>query len=112
MDSILNSVKKLLGISSEYDAFDTDIIICVNTAIDTLSQLGVSRPEGFEITGPDELWSDYLPDQNEIRNLVKTYIFTKTKLQFDPPTSNVLKECLNAQLDEYTFRINAAVDHK
>lgn len=113
MDSILDSIKKLLGITTDYDAFDQDIIMAINTSISILTQIGVTpNKDGFIITGSDETWEDYLENQNEILHLVKHFIYMKTRLLFDPPTSAILTEVMNKQLDELTFRIHIVVDPK
>lgn len=113
MDSILDSIKKLLGITTDYDVFDQDIIMAINTSISILTQIGVKANEdGFIITGSDETWEDYLGNQNEILHLVKHFIYMKSRLLFDPPTSAILTEIMNKQLDELTFRIHIVVDPK
>lgn len=112
MDSILDSIKKLLGITEDYDAFDQDIIMAINTSISILAQIGVGDEGGFMITGSDETWDDYLKNQNEILHMVKHFIYIRTRLLFDPPTSSILSEVMNKQLDELTFRIHIVVDPK
>lgn len=106
MDSILTSVKKLLGISADYTHFDTDIIIQVNSAFAALTQLGVGPLEGFEIADATPVWSDFIDDPR--LNLAKTYVYLKVRLAFDPPTSAALIESCNRQLDEITWRLTVA----
>lgn len=103
MDSILLSVKKLLGIDAEYTVFDPDIIIHINTAFAVLNQLGVGPVEGFMIESDKELWDEYIMDYNFA--MAKTFVFLKVKLTFDPPSSTALLESMNRQLDELTWRL-------
>lgn len=106
MDSILTSIKKLLGISSDYTHFDEDLIIQINSAFSALTQLGVGPIEGFEITDATSTWSEFTDDPR--LNFAKTYIQIKVKLAFDPPTSSALIESYNRQLDELTWRLTVA----
>lgn len=109
MDSILNSVKIQLGITEEYSRFDSQIIMCINTALNTLTELGVGPEAGFKITGPDETYSQFIGDDILLEQ-VKTYLFLKTKLIFDPPLSSFVLEAYNKQIQELEFRMNVAVD--
>jgi hypothetical protein len=83
MDSILISIKKMLGIEDEYTHFDFDIIININSVLMTLNQLGVGPVVCFSITGKDELWTDFLGDSIDL-DAVKTYVYLKVRLLFDP----------------------------
>lgn len=103
MDSILVSVKKLLGIDAEYTIFDPDIIIHINTAFAVLNQLGVGPEEGFMIESDSEVWDNYIVDYNFM--MAKTFVFLKVKIAFDPPSSTALLESMNRQLDELTWRL-------
>lgn len=103
MDSILTSIKKLLGIQEEYTVFDADIIIHINTAFAILNQLGVGPNEGFMIEGPTEIWDEYLEDYNYA--MVKSFIFIHVRLAFDPPTSTALLDSMKRTLDELTWRL-------
>lgn len=107
-ESILTSVKKSLGISEEYEHYDSDIILCINTALNILYELGL-RPEPFVIHDSSETWDDYFKDYKKIE-MVKTYIFQKVKLMFDPPQNGQLIEAINRNLDELTYRIYITVD--
>lgn len=111
MDSILESVKKLLGNGEGYDYFDPDIIMCINSAFGTCQQLGVGPAEGFSITGPDETWDDFSTDKT-IQNFVKPYVFKKVKLAFDPPQSSFVLEAYKQQIAEEEWRMNVHVDPK
>lgn len=102
MDSILTSIKKLLGISAEYTHFDQDIKIHINTAFGILHQLGIGPEHGFFIEDEATLWYDYTTDNIE---MIKTFIYLKVRLMFDPPASSVLIESINNTLKELEFRI-------
>ena len=108
MESILHTIKKLLGLDPSYPAFDVDVIIGINSAFSTLHQLGVGPKEGFAITGSTETWDDYLDDYGVLEN-VKQYIYLKTRYVFDPPTGGVLT-AMDAVIKELEWRINVAVD--
>lgn len=103
MDSILVSIKKLLGIDAAYTAFDVDVIIHINTAFAVLNQLGVGPADGFMIEGEEEIWDDYITDNNF--SMVKTFVYLKVRLAFDPPTSTALIESMNNTLNELTWRL-------
>lgn len=103
MDSILVSIKKLLGIDSAYTAFDADVIIHINTAFAVLNQLGVGPAEGFMIEGEDESWDEYITTNNF--SMVKTFVYLKVRLAFDPPSSTALIESMQRTLDELTWRL-------
>lgn len=112
MESILESVKKMLGLEKEYTAFDPELIIYTNMALGVLTQLGAGPSGGFSITGYDETWSDYLPNDDPLSKrleMIKTYIYMKVRLVFDPPNGSVL-ESFNKQISELEWRINVTVD--
>lgn len=110
MESILLSIKKLLGIMPEYTNFDDDIIIHINTAFAILNQLGVGPKNGFMIVDENSSWNDYTNENN--LNMVKTYIYLKVRLLFDPPTSSALIESINRTLSEIEWRIYLEGDPK
>lgn len=109
-ESILISIKALLGPDADYEVFDQDIVIFINSAIATLTQLGVGPSEGFEITGSDETWSDYLGDDMRRINQVKTYLYMKVKMAFDPPSSSFVQSAFEKSCEEFEWRLNVAVD--
>lgn len=109
MDSILTSIKKLLGISESYEHFDTDLIIHINTVFETLNQLGVGPDEPFHITDEGDEWSDFSDDQSEIMS-VRTYIYLKVKMIFDPPTNSIYSEAIKNEISELEWRMNVRVD--
>ena len=84
MESILTSIKKLLGITEEYDQFDPDIIMHINSVFMILTQLGVGPAEGFSIEDDTAVWTDFIQDVKKLES-VKTYVYLKVKLAFDPP---------------------------
>ena len=106
--SILDSIKKNLGIVPEYTAFDDQIILDINAAFSTLHQLGFRPDEGFEITGIDEFWSDIIEEPRF--NFVKSYVCMKVRVMFDPPTSSYALDALNKQIAEYEWRIKSEIE--
>lgn len=109
MESILNSIKKLLGIAEDYDYFDSDIIMHINSVFATLMQLGVGPEDGFSIDDESEKWEDFLPEERMLHS-VKSYMFMKVKLMFDPPLSSAVIECTKEQIKELEWRLQVAVD--
>lgn len=107
--SILLSTKKNLGLSPDVDQFDPDIIMCINSAFNILTQLGVGPEEGFQIVSKNDVWEKYLNGNLRI-NMVKSYIFLKTKMLFDPPTISAVLESYKEQIKEYESRLNYEVD--
>ena len=108
MDSILTSVKKSLGIIEVYEHFDDALIMHINSALFALHQIGVGE-EPFTITGKDETWEDLLEDIDTV-SAIKDYVCLKVKLAFDPPASTNAMQAANGLIDEYTYRINVALD--
>lgn len=109
VDSILTSVKKLLGITENYEAFDVDIIIHINTVFSVLHQLGVGPDKPFSIQNKDAVWSDFTQDKDHIE-MVKTYMYMKVKSMFDPPAVASALEAMNNLISEMEFRLNIADD--
>lgn len=111
MDSILTSIKKLLGITEEYTQFDEDIIMHINTVFLNLAQLGVGPEDGFSIEDDSADWSDFVDiENNALLHAIKTYVYLKVKLLFDPPLSSAVIESSNRMIAELEWRLNAAVD--
>lgn len=104
MESILETIKKLIGISKDYTHFDDDLIIHINSAFSALRQIGIGPQSGFIITGYDETWEDFIESEQAIP-IVKSYIFFKTKFSFDPPTAGTTKESYEKMLSEYEWRL-------
>ena len=111
MESILTSIKKLLGITEEYEQFDPEIIIHINSVFSILTQLGVGSEKGFSIKDDSVTWTDYIQDDFDLE-VVKSYIFLKVKLLFDPPLTSAVIEAMTRQIVELEWRINVIVDSK
>lgn len=105
MDSILTSIKKLLNIDEDCTHFDTDVIFDINTVMFSLNQLGIGPTAGFVITSKDEVWTDLLGERKDLE-AVKSYIFLKVKLLFDPPTTSFVIESIKNQITELEWRLN------
>ena len=98
--------------SSGINPFQTDLIIHINSALSTLTQLGVGSIEGFAITGTDETWSDFLLGNRKDVEMIKSYVYMKVRLMFDPPQNSFLVDSLEKQCKEFEWRANVAVDTK
>ena len=112
-DSILLSIKKLLGMDPiGFTQYDTDLIIHINTIIEFLNQLGVDIPEGFKINDENALWSDYLnkPEYNGIKDSIKSYIYLRVRLVFDPSTNSSLLNSINDTIKELEWRIRTYIE--
>ena len=107
--SILTSIKKLLGIAEDYAEFDEDIMTHINSVFLNLTQLGVGPEEGFMIKDGTAEWEDFINDSTQLQ-AVKTYVYLKVKLLFDPPLSSSVTESINRMIAELEWRLNAAVD--
>lgn len=108
-NSILNSIKLMLGVEPSYTQFDEAIIMQINSAFSFLTELAAGPKEGFQITGSAEQWSDYIADMKQF-NDVKTYIFCKVKLAWDPPSSSAIIENYRQLASECEFRITVLAD--
>lgn len=104
-DSILKSTKKILGIAPNYDAFDQDIITHINSVFSILAQLGVGPAVGFMIEDATSKWEDFAAPQLQ-RNMVRTYLFLKVRMLFDPPGTSYLISAMNDQIKEWEWRLN------
>lgn len=109
MESILISIKKLLGIEADYEHFDPDIIMHINSVFMILTQLGVGPPEGFRIEDETTTWNDFLSGDNNL-DAVKSYIHLKVKLLFDPPLSSAVIESMNRMISEFEWRLNVSAE--
>lgn len=107
--SILNDVKHTLGLLPEDTSFDQDIIMHINSTFGTLTQLGVGSAVGFQITGPENTWSEFFTDPR--LNAVKSYIFLCVKMLFDPPESGFVFTANERQKQEMEFRLNVVADY-
>lgn len=126
-ESILTSIKKLLGITEDYEHFDQDIIIHINSALMTLTQLGIGPSEGFLLTDKTATWNDFVRGNNNAITIgfdgtentelapisaLMSYVYIKVKLLFDPPQNSFTIESMNKQAQELEWRLNSAVDFK
>ena len=109
MDSILNSVKQQLGITSDYNAFDAELILHINSVLRILNQLGVGKL-GFEISDSNSKWSDFLGDKESILSDVKTYVYLKVRYFWDPPSVGSHMSALENIIKELEWRINVEID--
>lgn len=110
MESILTSIKKLLNIAEDYEYFDTDIIIHVNSTFSALTQIGVGPTNGFIIKDKTAVWSDFIPENHKEFESVKTYIYLKVRLIFDPPANSSAVESINKIINEIEWRLNFAAE--
>lgn len=109
-DSILDTIKKLLGIDPEDISFDPDIKVHINTTMLSLSQMGIGPPNGFIVTSKDNIWNDFIGSSTINLEGVKSYIYLKTKLIFDPPQNSITIEAFNKSISELEFRMMLAVE--
>ena len=110
-ESILDSIKDMLGPDSSYDVFDNEILIHINMALSVLTQLGVGPAEGFVVTGSDETWNQFLGNAKNI-DMAKTFVFMKVKMVFDPPNSSFVLSSMEKACDELGWRLTVAVNEK
>lgn len=109
MDSILTSIKKMLGISEDYTQFDADLIMHINSVFLNLTQLGVGPASGFTIEDETTEWTDFINNNAQLQ-AVKSYIYLKVKLLFDPPLSSAVIESTNRMISELEWRLNVAAE--
>ncbi len=110
MESILTSIKEMLGIKEEYTHFDTSVITHINTVLQTLKELGVGPEKGFSIKDKSASWADFLGDRTDLE-AVKSYVYLKVRLLFDPPASSVIVKSIEELALEYEWRINVDAEH-
>ena len=109
--SILLSVKKLLGMGEENTDFDLDIIVHINSVLAILQQLGVGPANGFSIDGETQTWVDFLGENSPHLNMVRSYMYAKVRLLFDPPVSSAVMDSLNRICSEFEWRANVAAEN-
>jgi hypothetical protein len=105
-NSILLSTKKILGIADSYTVFDLDIITHINATFNLLYQLGIGPAEGFMIEDDSAVWEDFADVPMHQLNLVRTYVFLKVRMLFDPPTTSFMITAMTDQIKEYEWRLN------
>lgn len=111
MESILTSIKLLLGITEDYKAFDQQILAHINSVFMILTQLGVGPPEGFMIDSKVDTWNEFISDEKKIQ-LVKSYMYLKVKMLFDPPSSSAVIDSTNRMINEFEWRLNSQAESK
>lgn len=109
MESILTSIKQMLGVAQDDESFDQELIIHINSAIAVLTQLGVGPVDGYRITSAAEEWTDLIGDRKDIDN-VKSAVYYRVRMAFDPPQNSFLLDSLKKQSDEAEWRIEVEVD--
>ena len=109
VDSILTSVKKVLGLVESDTTFDQDIILYTNGALSTLNQLGVGPEDGFQIEDASATWTDFQGDDLRLNN-VKTFTYLTVRLLFDPPGTSFAITAIEKQIAELASRINIVVE--
>ena len=111
MESILTSIKKILGITEEYTHFDQDIIMHINSVFMVLTQIGIGPSEGFFIKDASATWNDFIQEDKTIES-VKSYMGLKVQLLFDPPLSSSVMESKKRLIDEFEWRLNVQTESK
>lgn len=107
--SVLESIKRLLGIAEHDDGFDVEIKDLINAEFLTLHQLGIGPEEGFSIKDPSDKWDDYT-DNPRLKDAVRQFIYLRVRLVFDPPASSVVSEAINNRISELEFRLNVQAE--
>lgn len=102
-DSILTSVKKVLGLEEDYEFFDVDVMMHINTAFSTLGQLGVGPPDGYTVIDKDATWDDFMPFPAD----AKSYTYLRVRLMFDPPATGFVLSSMERQLEQMEWRMNS-----
>lgn len=109
-ESILTSIKKLLGIDVGYTHFDPDIIMHINSVFAILTQMGVGPTDGFSIDNADATWNQFISDDLNVFSMVKSYVYLKVRLLFDPPLGSAVIDSINRQISEFEWRLFVAAD--
>lgn len=104
MDSILDSIKKLIGLEADYDAFDTSIIVFINGAFSTLHQMGIGPPTPYRIQDATNVWSEWSDDSFVVEES-KNYVYLQVRKTFDPPASSYVMDALEKQISELGWRL-------
>lgn len=108
-ESILDTTKKILSVDAEYDVFDLDIMTHINTYFSVLHQVGVGPKDGFAITGPLEVWGQFT-NNYAVLNDVKSYIWAKVRLAFDPPTTGYTTTLIENLCKELEWRLQVTAE--
>lgn len=110
MESILITIKQMLGPGAEHEHFDPEIISHINSVLADLTQMGVGPDEGFRIEDETSVWSDFIGTDTTKFEAAKTYIYLRVKLIFDPPTSSAVISAYQRDIDKWEFRLNVAAE--
>lgn len=110
-ESILVTIKKMLGLGEDYTPFDTDIIVHINSAFMTLTQLGIGPEEGFQITDANSTWGDFISD-NEMIGAVTNYTYLTVRTLFDPPSNSFVMDAMQKQIEQLGWRLNVQAESK
>lgn len=108
-ESILATIKKLLGLEADYTPFDQDIIVLINGSFMTLHQLGIGPSDGFSIRDYSSKWSDFVTNQVNLHG-VQEYVYMKVRMVFDPPGNSFVMEALKQQCQELEWRMNVQAE--
>lgn len=108
-DSIVLSIKKMLGLDENYTPFDTDVIIHINSAFMTLCQMGIGPKEGFEVTDSSQKWTDFLTNRVMLGG-VKTWVYLQVKMLFDPPANSFVMDAYKTQAEQILWRLNVQAE--
>ena len=108
-DSILVTVKKILNVPAEEQAFDTDLVLLINSEFMVLKQLGIGPENGFSISDYDTTWYDYTKDKDLIDTL-KIYVALRVRMIFDPPASSIVADAINSRINECQWRLNVQAE--
>ena len=111
MESILNTVKKLIGYDEEVTQFDQDMILYINSVIATLRELGIGPSDGFVVKDASTTWSEYLGETKLLED-AKTYICLKTRLVFDPPSTSFVLDSIKEMIKECEWRLNDVAERR
>jgi hypothetical protein len=104
-ESILQSVKKTLNLQADYEAFDQDVVMHINSVFSTLNQLGVGPALGFMIEDESKTWGEFFGTDSRL-NHIKTYVYLRVRLIFDPPATGFHTEAMKEQIKELEWRLN------
>lgn len=108
-DSIVLSIKKMLGLDENYTPFDTDVIIHINSSFMTLCQMGIGPKEGFEVTDSSQKWTDFLTNRVMLGG-VKTWVYLQVKMLFDPPANSFVMDAYKTQAEQILWRLNVQAE--
>lgn len=109
-DSVLNSVKKNLGIPIDYNVFDTDVIMHINLAFSTLRQLGIGKDKTIRINNSEDEWTKLFEQYDSCLDFIKDYTYLKVRTLFDPPTTSFVLDALNNNIKEIEWRIQLQLE--